>query len=188
MADLKALESAFLKADEAGNTEDAQAFATEIKRLRSAETRPLPANAGAVNLVASGLGMVGDTGENIVNLGRAAYGTAKGLLTGDAGSSPEPLKGSVGTSEWFRRRLRDTGVAGLSPDNPNPSSKMDTAQYDFVSRGGVIPGGALPAAGSMLAEKIGGPQWAGVGAMVPCRAPIDARVPDHVAVGRRSRA
>lgn len=35
MADLKQLEEAFLKADSAGNTEDAQVFATEIKRLRT---------------------------------------------------------------------------------------------------------------------------------------------------------
>ena len=47
-----------------------------------------------------------------------------------------------------------TGAPGLSPDNPTPDSKMGTAQYDFVSRGGFIPGGALPAAGSMYEVRV----------------------------------
>lgn len=41
MATLQELERAFVKADEAGNTEDAQAFATEIKRMRGAAPPPV---------------------------------------------------------------------------------------------------------------------------------------------------
>lgn len=44
MATLQELEQAFIKADDAGNTEDAQAFATEIKKLRGntlASTEPI---------------------------------------------------------------------------------------------------------------------------------------------------
>lgn len=42
MADLSQLERAFVKADEAGNTEDAAAFAAEIKRMRAAPAAPKP--------------------------------------------------------------------------------------------------------------------------------------------------
>lgn len=42
MATLPELEAAFLKADSAGNAEDAQAFATEIKRIRSAPVQETP--------------------------------------------------------------------------------------------------------------------------------------------------
>ena len=165
MADLKQLEAAFIKADEAGNTEDAQAFANEIKRMRSAQvsapkSETMPANAGAVNLAASVVGTPVDAVTNVLNLGIAGAGR----LTG---TTPDLIKAPVGSSDWIRQKARETGMAGLSPDNPTPNSKMGTAQYDFVSRGGVVPGGALPAASSMVAEKIGGPQWAGVGSMVP---------------------
>jgi hypothetical protein len=44
---------------------------------------------------------------------------------------------------------------------------MGRAQYDLMSRGGFIPGGALPAVGSVVAERTLGPEWAGVGAMAP---------------------
>lgn len=131
---------------------------------RRASGRPLPANAGFANFGASLLGLPADTAANVLNLGIAGFGAAKTALTGQPG--PDLIE-PFGGAESIKRGLRATGLPGLSPDNPNPSSKMDTAQYEFVSRGGAVPGGALPAAGSIIAEKMGGPAWAGVGQMAP---------------------
>jgi hypothetical protein len=127
---------------------------------------PLPANAGLANLVSSVAGLPMDTVQNALNLTRAAQGTVATAL-GRHDYAPPLIENIPGGSQNIRSMLRGTGEPGLSPDNPSPQSKMGTAQYDFVSRGGVVPGGALPAAGSMVAEKLGGPEWAGVGALTP---------------------
>ncbi len=132
-------------------------------------SRPLPANAGLAKFGSSVLGLPVDTIENAINLTRAAQGTVAGAL-GATDWMPPLLEGSPGGSRWLQDKLRATGQPGLSPDNPTPQSALGTAQYDFVSRGGFIPGGAIPAAGSMVAEKIGGPAWAPVGAMLPSAA------------------
>lgn len=133
------------------------------QRRATDKSAPLPANAGLASFGASMLGLPVDTVTNVLNLGIAGAGVA-------TGTTPELIQAPVGSSEWLKQKLRGTGAAGLSPDNPTPDSKMGTAQYDFVARGGVIPGGGLPAAGSMIAEKIGGPAWAGVGALAPAAA------------------
>lgn len=150
-------------------------IAAAIKKSTQPQSRPLPANAGVANFAATVAGIPGDLLENIANLGIAGYGAARGLITGDGGASPEPLRpGTLGGTEFMRNQLRRlsgaTGMEGFRPDNPNPADPVGTAQYTFASRGGFIPGGALPAAGSMVAESIGGPNWAGVGAMAPTAA------------------
>ena len=131
--------------------------------------RPLPANAGVAKLATSVLGLPVDTVENVVNLGLAGAGTAATAF-GRPDLAPNLIRGSVGGSEHLQSLLRRTGQPGLSPDNPTPNDAVGTAQYDFVSRGGVLPGGALAAGGSMAAEAIGGPAWAGVGGMAPSAA------------------
>lgn len=152
-------------------TSPAVVQATVKKVLGASQPAPkeqsltMPANAGLGNFAASTLGLPVDTIANLLNLGIAAYGTAKQAVTGKPG--PDLISAPVGGAESIRNAMRSTGMPGLSPDNPNPKNPTASAQYDFVSRGGFIPGGALPAAGSVIAEKIGGPQWAGVGAMVP---------------------
>lgn len=133
-------------------------------------SKPLGANAGLLNFGAGVLGTPVDAIQNLLNLGIAGYGAARGALTGDGGASPEPISGAVGGSDWLRAKLRGTGIPGLSPDNPNPDSAASTLAYDLTSRGGFIPGGALPAAASVAAEKIGGPAWGAVGAMLPSAA------------------
>lgn len=150
--------------------EEFELLSLEREKSRVPASRPLPANAGIGSLATGLLGLPVDAVEGAVNLGVAGYGTIKGLVTGDGGASPEPIRNSVGGSEWLKNKLRSTGMPGLSPDNPNPQDKQGTAQYNFVSRGGVLPGGALPALGSMAAEAIGGEQWAPVGALLPSAA------------------
>lgn len=137
-------------------------------RFKSDEpvSKPLPANAGLANFGASVVGLPVDTVQNVMNLGRAAVGTAA-TAAGRPDLAPDLQQGAVGGSEWLKAKLRQSGLPGLSPDNPSPDSKMGTAQYDLVSRGGFTPGGVVPAVGSMIAEKVGGPEWAGVGGMAP---------------------
>lgn len=125
----------------------------------------LPANAGLANFASSVAGLPMDTLQNAYNLFKAGIGVAQNKLTG---TEPLPLtSGLPGTSESIRNALRATGEPGLSPDNPNPQSKLGTIQYDLTSRGGFIPGGALPAVSSMIAEKTLGPQYGPVGALLP---------------------
>lgn len=131
----------------------------------SSPSATLPANAGIANFMASVAGTPVDTAEHILNLGRAAYGTGARLLGAKLSAMPDLRFGSVGGSEWLKNLLRSTGEPGLSPDNPEPKSALGTAQYNFTSRGGFIPGGAIPAATSMAAESLGGPEWGQVGAM-----------------------
>jgi hypothetical protein len=130
------------------------------------QSGPMPANAGLANFAASVAGLPMDTVQNFVNLTRAAQGGIAGLF-GQTEWMPPLVNNIPGGSQNIREMLRSTGEPGLSPDNPTPDSRMGSAQFDFVSRGGVIPGGALPAAGSMVAEKVLGPEWAGVGALSP---------------------
>lgn len=124
--------------------------------------KPLPANAGLANFAASALGMPMDTVQNVLNLGLAGAGSVAGLAR-RPDLMPDLIKNIPGGSENVRNMLRRTGMPGLSPDNPRPESPSGTRQYNFVSRGGFIPGGAIPAAGSMVAEEALGPEWAGVG-------------------------
>ena len=135
----------------------------------STGSKPLPANAGVAELIARVGGIPVDAVQNTLNLGLAGLGTIA-TAAGRHDLAPNLIRGSFGGSESIRRGLRATGEPGLSPDNPSPNNPSATAQYEFVARGGAIPGGALPAAGSLVAEKIGGPQWAGVGALAPSAA------------------
>lgn len=128
-----------------------------------------PAISGALKFGTGIAGMGVDTIENALNLGIAAAGTPA-VAMGRPDLAPTPLRGSVGGSEHLQGLLRKTGVPLLNPDNPMPNGPMAKAQYDFMARGGAIPGGAIPAAGSMIAEKVAGPEYAAVGAMLPSAA------------------
>lgn len=129
------------------------------------KSRPLGANAGLANLLAGVAGMPMETVKNVANLGIAGYGTAKGMLGGK--NLPELIQSLPGDVANARSMLRQTGVPGLSPDNPSPESKGETLAYDLASRGGMVPGMALGAIGSLAAEKALGPEWSGVGSMLP---------------------
>lgn len=139
------------------------------------------ASAGAMNLGATLLGLPADTVENALNLGIAGFGRLSGAL---GGPTPAPLQASVGTSEWLRNVLRGTGANVLSPDNPNPKDGANSLVYDFVSRGGPIPGGALPALSSIGFEKALGPEWAGVGAMAPAATKMAGRAAAEAVIPR----
>jgi hypothetical protein len=126
-----------------------------------------PAISGLTKLATSAAGLPVDTVTNLLNLGIAGAGVMTASLPG---KPPELIKQPIGGSEWLQDRLRATGQPILSPDNPKPQDAAGTAAYDFVSRGGVLPGGQIPAAASMVAEKALGPEWAAVGGMAPSAA------------------
>lgn len=89
MATLEQLEAAFIKADDAGNTEDAQAFANEIRRLRAGQPSanqagPLDANdarALRTDPQASNLaGMKASMGDPLSDATKFAVGAGKGAV------------------------------------------------------------------------------------------------------------
>jgi len=134
------------------------------------ETRPTPVNAGLGSLATSVLGLPADTLQSALNLGRMAVGTVA-TAAGRPDLAPDILTKKPLTSEWLKEKLRQTGMPGLSPDNPDPKSPLGTLAYDMTARGGFIPGAVLPAAASLAAEKISGdPRMGIVGAMVPSAA------------------
>lgn len=135
--------------------------------------------AGIANFAASTLGLPVDVAEGAMNLadrvGRAAnaaFSRFTGQMSRDESNQElnlalyggNRLKGSFGGSESIKSGMR---AAGLSPDNPNPKDETGTLAYDLASRGGFIPGGVVPAAASVAAEKVLGPDYAGVGALTP---------------------
>ena len=154
-------------------SEDEEFELLSLERQKSqtvprAGSRPTAANAGIGSFFASTLGAPADLATGLVNIPGMVFGTAATAL-GRADLAPDTVR-VPGGAEFYKNLLRSTGIPGLSPDNPNPQSKSGTAAYDLAARGGFIPGFVLPALGSMVAEKIGGPEWAGVGALTPSAA------------------
>jgi hypothetical protein len=125
---------------------------------------------GGVNRGISGLvGLPVDTIENIINLGIAAYGATKQATTGEPG--PEPLHGSVGGSEYLANKMQSAGINTQNPRPDDPASRMLNTAGTIVG-GSVLPGAGVrstlgAAAVGALAGEVLGPQYAGVGAMVP---------------------
>jgi hypothetical protein len=147
---------------EGSTAEQALAQVQAQYKTQASESGPTPVNAGLANLAAGIAGTPVDIAQGVYNTPKMLYGLAKGALGGT--DLPEPVTGTPGGSESLRNALRSlaemTGMKGFSPDNPTPDSPTGTAAYDFTSRGGVIPGAALPAAASMAAEKTLGPEYA----------------------------
>ena len=81
MADLSELEAALVKADRAGNTDDARALAAEIMRMRAQPTEPSSTLAVAGQAVLKGAAALPDavlnTPANLGNLAMMAYATGR---------------------------------------------------------------------------------------------------------------
>lgn len=131
-------------------------------------------NPGTAGLLKFGSGLAGapvDAVESALNIPPQA--AKAGLMAAgryDLASKIPLLQGSFGGSRSIQGGLKSTGVPALNPDNPNPNDPTGTAAYEFAARGGAVPGGALPAVGSILAEKALGPDYAGVGSLAPTAA------------------
>lgn len=167
----------FLVEGPEGSTKE-QALAQVQARLAAPPPKAPEATAGERGQAALGgvnrgiAGLVGlpvDTVENIINLGLAAYGTAKGAITGQPG--PEPLHGSFGGSEYLAKKAQQAGINTQNPrPDDAPSRMLNTA--GVIAGGSVLPGSsvgstAAAAAGGALAGELLGPEYAGVGAMLP---------------------
>jgi hypothetical protein len=141
---------------------------------------------GGVNRGIAGLGgLAVDTVENALNLGIAGVG---GLATalGRADLAPQPLRGSLGGSEWLAQRMQR---GGINTQNPRPDDPASRALYT----GGVIAGGSMipgvrpgpvagAAAGGAVASEALGPEWAGV--MTPAAATQSAAAAKNAVANR----
>lgn len=162
-----------------GSTKE-EALAHLQSNLSTPTTKPeatagdrLEAAKGGVNRGLAGLaGLPVDAVENIINLGIAAYGTAKNALTGEPG--PEPLHGSFGGSEYLANKAQQAGINTQNPRPDDATSRMLNTAGVIVG-GSVVPGAGVKntlaaAGGGALAGEVLGPQYAGVGAMLPAAA------------------
>lgn len=148
---------------------------------------PMPVNAGLANLSATMMGLPMETVKNVANLGIAGFGAAKGLLGGTPPDLIQSLPGDIGNARGLlNRAATDTGIRGLSPDNPQPGNKVGTLAYDLVSKGAGIPGMTVPAIGAQVGESIAGTPGAIVGSMVPGSVSQFAR--EATAAGRNALA
>lgn len=181
MADLAQLEAALVKADAAGNADDARAFASEIRRMRSEQPASTDVSMadrgralmGGVNRGIAGLvGLPVDTAENVLNLGKAAIG-AGATAFGRPDLAPDLTKGSFGGSEYIAS-LMNRG--NINTQNPNPqdmpSRMLNTA--GTVIGGSMVPGArpvsTLAAGGAAAVANEIDPRYTGVAAMAPSMA------------------
>jgi hypothetical protein len=152
--------------------DDLSAVDAELARRKAKS--PNAGVAGILKFATSVAGAPVDAVENALNLGiagaNAAYRSLPSYPLVQQGQPAELLRGSVGGSESLQKGLRATGVSALNPDNPNPQDRTGTLAYDLAARGAAVPGGVAPAVGSVIAEHVLGPEYAGVGAMAPAAA------------------
>ncbi len=157
--------------------EQAAAGGAPAKKEAGALDRTQAAVSGVDKGMAKLVGLPVDAVESIINLGIAAYGTAK--MAAGGGPGPELLKGSKGGSEYNEKLLNE---AGVRTDNPAP----DDLAARMLHKGGeiagssIIPGGATKeamaasakaamaaAAGGATASETLGDEWTAVGALTP---------------------
>lgn len=131
MADLQQLERALVKADAAGDSDAAKAFASEIRKMRGATPQPAPKEESSL----------------LSNIGQGIGNTAAGLVRG-AGSIGATLLAPIdmakdamagkGLSLESNRRRRAAMDAGLESMGAEP----DSAMYQIGKVGGEIAGTA----------------------------------------------
>jgi len=168
MATLEQLESAFIKADAAGNIDDAKVFAAEIRRMRTeppaTERQPAAAPTGgfgrqlgltgraAVTGLTAIPGMLADVPFRLANLGKSIYDASA-----DAQTSRLPLP-----SEQQQRLLTRLGL----PEPETGAERFGQAIASGMAGGVAGPGNALlnvmsgagaGAGGQGIAELGGGP-------------------------------
>lgn len=168
-----------------GSQEDALAYFKENYKP------PTAANAGLMAFGANVLGTPGSILKGLVNLPGMVAGIGA-TAAGRPDLAPDIVNVPGTGSDFmslFTKAANKTGIEGLNPNPPRPEDPLNTAAYNLTARGGFMPGSVLPAASSMLAEKIGGPEWAGVGAMLPSaatRAYNEVRAPALAAEQQRN--
>lgn len=147
-----------------------------VKKLLGVSAEPKRGSAALAGVNKGIAGLVGlpmDTAENLVNLGIAGIGSIA-TAAGRPDLAPNLIRGTPGGSESLSAGLNKLGIG---TDNPSPTDAASRLLYT----GGVIAGGSLmpgarplptaaSAASGAVAGELGGPQWTGVGAMLPAAA------------------
>lgn len=141
MADIKQLESALVKADAAGNADDARALAAEIRRMRAATPEAIAKETsigediaqGAGNLIAGGFRGAGSIGATILSPIDAA---ARALNNG----KPWSVNGYE-IAGMDRRAGMDAGLKTMGADTDSGLFKTGKLAAEIAGTSGV--GGAL---------------------------------------------
>ena len=147
-----------------------------VKKVLGASAKPTAsergtAALGGVNRGISGLlGLPVDTAENVLNLGIAGIGTAA-TAAGRPDLAPNLLRGSPGGSESIARLMQRGGIGTTNPRPEDAASRM-LYTGGMIAGGSMVPGAgikntAAAATGGALAGEALGPEWTGVGAMLP---------------------
>jgi len=176
-----ALASARLKvAQKAGQVETAPQ-----EQPVTMKDRLLAATSGGYRGIAGLAGLPVDTAQNVINLGIAGVGTLAGMA-GRPDLMPEPISGSVGSSEWIAKHMEKAGAVTETPRPDDATSRMlNTA--GMIAFASMVPGVGLKntltaAAGGAIAGEVGGPGWVGLGAISPAALAEGSRL----ALGARS--
>lgn len=152
MATLSELEAAFIKADDAGNTEDAQAFADEIKRLRVTE-KPVSTRANALGAVA----------EPIMNMLSGMVAKPVSDIAGLAATGYEALTGAGGDPAGFKRHVQESLT--YSP-RTQAGKAVTESDYNPVNVIGNVVGSAARGAGDIVKGDNPGPLQTAAGDFV----------------------
>lgn len=128
------------------------------------------------------LGLPVNTVQNVLDLGRAAVGTAASALGKPEYAPDIPNREDiVGSSEWIAKKLNNAGL-GAAINNPNPQDKtsriLHTGGRVAGSSAVPVPGMTLPQQASNVAKGFAGgviagetgevaPEWAGLAGMAP---------------------
>src|SRR5262249_12468297 len=122
--------------------------------------------AGANSGIAGLVGLPVDTAQNIYNLAKAGLGVATGR------PQDFPLvENTPGGSDSIRRAMESMRI---NTENPRPDDPLARMAYTggVIGGGSMVPGSSVKgtlaaAAGGALAGEALGPQYTGIGAMVP---------------------
>lgn len=128
---------------------------------------------GANRGISSLLGIPVDTIENVMNLGRAAAGSAN-VAMGNTEQAYPLRTGSVGGSQWISQQLDKLGIRTT---NPAPDDALARGAYTAgnIIGSSIVPGARpLPTAAAAVSGAVAGealgPQWIAPAAMLPAAA------------------
>ena len=176
MASLQELQQAFIKADDAGNTEDAQAFATQIKAMQSTTQPPVAQpksqflNTDAITKpypdIAGFLGLPDKSAAGERSLANVAGSIIEPALAMGSGMIAAPIAGLAGIGQGINNAI---GISDTPPAD-RVNSLLDKLSYSPRTQGGQVATDMLTKpfqinaefghrAGDPLAES-GHPGWA----------------------------
>ena len=183
MASLQELQQAFIKADDAGNTEDAQAFATQIKAMQSTTQPPVAQpksqflNTDAITKpypdISGFLGLPDKSAAGERSLANVAGSIIEPALAMGSGMIAVPIAGFAGIGQGINNAI---GISDTPPAD-RVNSILDKLNYSPRTQGGQVATDMLTKpfqinaefghrAGDPLAEA-GHPRWATAADTVP---------------------